>query len=392
MVRYERVINVFLASPMDVQEERNIAESVVKELNKTWSQNLNLRLDLIKWETDVYPGAGDYCQDVINEQINDEYDIFIAVFWGRIGSPTQAYDSGTIEELERAFKKHQKDNNSIDIMIYFKDQAIPPSKIDIDQLQKINTLKTRLKSEGVLYYSFENIDGFSSLLRTHLSKVAQKWADKPAEDTVTTEAKMQEVDTYEDKDENEDDYGLFDYIEAYEDKMSYASTALSCMADATEKIGSEIDCRTKEIIEYQNYSEQIETKAIKKLIKKTSKNMNDYCAVMDVQIAATEENRSGAFEALSKAISWYVDSQEENSEEGFSDVKNGLESLISAVEGTSGGLIGFRQSIKDLPRLTSDLNRSKRRTVKVLDRVLEECTIIKSISNDIIKTIEEIEK
>jgi len=385
MVRYERVINVFLASPMDVQEERNIAESVVKELNKTWSQNLNLRLDLIKWETDVYPGAGDYCQDVINEQINDEYDIFIAVFWGRIGSPTQAYDSGTIEELERAFKKHQKDNNSIDIMIYFKDQAIPPSKIDIDQLQKINTLKTRLKSEGVLYYSFENIDGFSSLLRTHLSKVAQKWADKPAEDTVTTEAKMQEVDTYEDKDENEDDYGLFDYIEAYEDKMSYASTALSCMADATEKIGSEIDCRTKEIIEYQNYSEQIETKAIKKLIKKTSKNMNDYCAVMDVQIAATEENRSGAFEALSKAISWYVDSQEENSEEGFSDVKNGLESLISAV-------IGFRQSIKDLPRLTSDLNRSKRRTVKVLDRVLEECTIIKSISNDIIKTIEEIEK
>lgn len=85
MPRSETIIGTFVASPSDVEEERTALESVVVELNKTWSKSLNLRLDLIKWETDVYPGFGQYPQDVINTQIGDEYDIFIAIFWGKIG-------------------------------------------------------------------------------------------------------------------------------------------------------------------------------------------------------------------------------------------------------------------------------------------------------------------
>ena len=138
MPRNETIISVFAASPSDVSEERKALESVTQELNKIWSKKLNLRLDLIKWETDTYPEFGAYTQDVINKQINDEYDVFIAIFWGKIGSPTQASDSGTIEEFERAYQKYTNNNDSVDIMIYFKDQAIPPSKMDFEQLQKIH--------------------------------------------------------------------------------------------------------------------------------------------------------------------------------------------------------------------------------------------------------------
>lgn len=106
MPRNETVIGVFVASPSDVSEERKALESVVHELNKTWSKNLNLRLDLIKWETDIYPGFGEYSQDVINEQVNDEYDVFVAIFWGRSGTPTKIAESGTIEEFNRAYNKY----------------------------------------------------------------------------------------------------------------------------------------------------------------------------------------------------------------------------------------------------------------------------------------------
>ena len=66
---------VFLASPSDVAEERNLIEAAINELNNTVCKSLNIKLDLVKWETDSYPSVGAYSQDVINTQIND-YDFF----------------------------------------------------------------------------------------------------------------------------------------------------------------------------------------------------------------------------------------------------------------------------------------------------------------------------
>ncbi|MER0041103.1 hypothetical protein [Pseudomonas sp. MGal98] len=104
MPRNETILNVFIASPSDVSDERKILDSVINELNKTWSKSLKLRLEPIKWETDAYPNFGPYSQDVINNQIDDDYDIFIAIFWSKIGTKTPAAQSGTIEEFERAYK------------------------------------------------------------------------------------------------------------------------------------------------------------------------------------------------------------------------------------------------------------------------------------------------
>lgn len=192
--RNETVLSVFVASPSDVSEERKALESIAYELNKTWSNNLNLRLELIKWETDSFPGFGDYSQDVINKQINDEYDVFIAIFWSKIGSPTKVSESGTLEELERAYNKYQKDAHSIDLMVYFKDQAIPPSKIDSEQLKKIQELKLKLGTQGALYWTFESIENFESLLRVHLSKIAQKWSSKTEDDLVQRDVKTIEIE------------------------------------------------------------------------------------------------------------------------------------------------------------------------------------------------------
>ncbi|NAR65199.1 hypothetical protein GPS57_15750 [Acinetobacter haemolyticus] len=82
------VLNVFLASPSDVAYERDVIQNIINELNKTWSKNLNLRLELLRWETDVIPNFGEYSQDVINQQIGNNYDIFIGLLWSRFGMPT----------------------------------------------------------------------------------------------------------------------------------------------------------------------------------------------------------------------------------------------------------------------------------------------------------------
>lgn len=160
MARNETVINVFVASPGDVNEERSALEAIITELNRTWSKNLNLRLDLVKWETNIHPNFGSYPQDVINQQLNDEYDVFIALFWSKVGTPTNIADSGTIEEFERAYKKYKNDPNSVDIMVYFKDQAISPSQMNLEQLQKIQSLKEKMGEKGGLYWMFDNTEDF----------------------------------------------------------------------------------------------------------------------------------------------------------------------------------------------------------------------------------------
>lgn len=240
MPRKETVISVFVASPSDVGEERKSLESIIYELNKTWSKNLNLRLDLIKWESDVHPNFGAYPQDVINTQINDQYDVFVAIFWGKIGSPTKSYQSGTLEELNRAHEKYLRDNSSVDIMVYFKDQAIPPSKMDYEQLKGIDELKQKLGHAGGLYWVFDRVENFESLLRGHLSMVAQKWSHKLSESD-KNDGEIYEKNSQLPEDKKgvffDDNYGILDYIEIYEDRMSNMTSALNQMADATQKIG-----------------------------------------------------------------------------------------------------------------------------------------------------------
>jgi len=63
------VLRIFVSSPSDLSEERKLLEGVVQELNLTWPQQLGVSLDLIKWETHAFPGAGADPQDVINHSL-----------------------------------------------------------------------------------------------------------------------------------------------------------------------------------------------------------------------------------------------------------------------------------------------------------------------------------
>ena len=48
MPRHETVLTVFVASPGDVEEERNRLEDVIRDLNISWSKHLGISLELIK--------------------------------------------------------------------------------------------------------------------------------------------------------------------------------------------------------------------------------------------------------------------------------------------------------------------------------------------------------
>ncbi|MCH8024670.1 MAG: DUF4062 domain-containing protein, partial [Candidatus Marinimicrobia bacterium] len=108
MPRSITVLKVFVASPSDVSEERAAVKEIADELNKLW-KNRSIALEVVSWESDVYPSFGSDPQSVINEQVSDDYEIFIGLMWAKIGTPTKEAESGTVEEFRRAYLKFTRD-------------------------------------------------------------------------------------------------------------------------------------------------------------------------------------------------------------------------------------------------------------------------------------------
>jgi len=180
MVRQEHVLSVFLASPSDVTDERTRVEEVIDELNITWSRDLGVRLELVRWETHAHPGFAADAQAVINKQLSNDFDIFIGVMWCRFGTPTTHAGSGTVEEFQRAKIRHDADPRSVALMVYFKDQAIPPSKMDLDQLGAVLKFRDSLGRGGGLYWTFRDTGEFEQLIRLHLTRCIQEWRSRQA--------------------------------------------------------------------------------------------------------------------------------------------------------------------------------------------------------------------
>lgn len=164
---------MFVASPADVDPERQIIVRVAQEWNDLWSGVLGIRLEVLRWETHAYPDAGMDAQHVINSQVGADYDIFLGVMWSRLGTPTQRAPSGTVEEFGRALTSFRV-RRSPKLMFYFKE---PPS-IGGDELQldAIREFQKKISTEGVLYWTFQTTEQFEALTRIHLVRQVQDWA------------------------------------------------------------------------------------------------------------------------------------------------------------------------------------------------------------------------
>jgi hypothetical protein len=175
MARIDTVLSVFVASPGDVVDARKCLERVVDELNFSWSREMGLRLELLKWETHAFSDKGDDAQDVVNRQI-PRYDIFLGIMWKRFGTPTGRAESGTEEEFNDALCRHERDASNVRIMFYFKDT--PPgrlSEVDGKEIEKVKQFRDRVAESGVLYWSYKSLSEFENLTRQHLSRQVQAW-------------------------------------------------------------------------------------------------------------------------------------------------------------------------------------------------------------------------
>ena len=161
-----RKLRLFLASPNDVMDERARIELVVNEVNRTVANQINLVIDLIRWETHARPGVGVDGQDVINRQMPGT-DIFLGVMWKRLGTRTGRAKSGTVEEFQRFWAEHSIGER--DIMFYFCQRPFYSAEHeDVAQFRKVLDFRSELQVRGLLVWGFVSTDEFERSFREHL--------------------------------------------------------------------------------------------------------------------------------------------------------------------------------------------------------------------------------
>jgi hypothetical protein len=136
------ILRVMIASPGDVTDARGTVEEVLHTWNARSAWTRRIVLLPWRWETSAVPSLNTSPQGVINAQGLDQADIVIALFGGRLGSPTESALSGTVEEIERAQQAGKP------VHVYFSQQPLPPD-VDTVQLDALRQWKNELTNLGL---------------------------------------------------------------------------------------------------------------------------------------------------------------------------------------------------------------------------------------------------
>jgi len=387
-----KIIRVLLASPGDLDVERDAVAEAVDELNVSLAPSQNVRLELIRWETHVTPSLGNDPQDVVNQQIGSDYEVFIGVLWTRFGTPTPRAESGTIEEFERAKARWIEDPEGISVAFYFKEEPLSPSDIDPHQLAKVLAFREALSSTAI-YGTFVSADDLARLVRVHLTKHVLGVGEK-INSTASSEAAEPEQKHDSDQDvsvvvEAEDDEeGLLDLIEQASESFNGTQNVLSQMTRTMEMLTESIEEAGSGVEAARTQSGEIDTKKAKKAVNDLANKMNIVASRFEADIPVFRESFSGAVEAFNKATEVSLDF----GAEAASTVRENREAVLRLVEHSHSAMemvANLRESTDNLPRITTTFNRSRKRLSSVLAEIQREFSAAHTLISEAVTVVDE---
>jgi DNA-binding XRE family transcriptional regulator len=393
MGKQATILRALIACPEDLAEEVAAADVVVRELNSTLAESLGVHIELIFWKTHAYPGIGSDPQAVINDQIGDNYDIFIGILSTRFGSPTKRAGSGTAEEFERAYKRFQDDPEQLRVMFYFKEPEMKVSELDLDQYALVRAFQSKLGSErGVLYWPFSSTDEFSTYLRVHLGRQLQDWAKGawggkapkavPVEEARTSQNELVAVQVDEDS-----DIGYLDLIERGLENLETTTATLNRMLEALNELTDKI---TENTTKLNDAVASNDIGRMKYVANHIAEVMDQYADRMDTELPIFSRSFSVAMDAVSRtATVWRTDFQSQDTSQ-IRETYTQIQALGSGIGLAREQMVAMEESVSGLPRLTTAFNRAKKHTKTALNSFNSELTTAINLAEETAKELRRI--
>ncbi|MEM7246743.1 MAG: SUMF1/EgtB/PvdO family nonheme iron enzyme [Acidobacteriota bacterium] len=164
-------LRVFLASPGDVQPERDRIARELELFNRRTGRHLKLAYEPWRWEKDGVPGFCEDVQDLINPDL-DAADVVVFLCWKKLGTKTPRDDSGFAEEFNRT-RARWKSTGQPEVLFYRCKRGFFPKADELEQFAKLDEFLRKVR-DGVFMREFETEDELADLLHEHLSELAHR--------------------------------------------------------------------------------------------------------------------------------------------------------------------------------------------------------------------------
>lgn len=169
---------ILLSCPSDVISAQSAIHEAVEFVNKEYANVKKVHFDVRHWSKDVLFNYGNP-QQTINKSIVFDSDIVVAVFGIKLGTPTEKYASGTIEEIEEMIKRNKQ------VFVCFSEADINlQGNPDISVLQNLIKVQEFKKNYNGLYLTFKDNEELISKIENQLRLYIEKLAFQEADDTV----------------------------------------------------------------------------------------------------------------------------------------------------------------------------------------------------------------
>jgi hypothetical protein len=364
---------VVVASPSEMYESRRIVFDVIDELNRAFEiQKIAIRG--LGWEEYATPGVGASVQEVINEQLLKEYDILIALFGTKLGTPTETAPSGTVEEIEQALRDGSNAMGHFRVQVYFLDRIEKASDISLDDFQRVVHFRNSLNERGVLYKLFREPLELQQEIRVNLQRPILEYLQKNALGTTRPEradisersAGLPATTAAPEAQAAVEELGMLDYVERAENAIEAATTGLNAISEVINEIGKEMAKQT-EAVERILSAPGTTTKEKKTLI-------NDFASFIKTKALALKREAVSAREnfiiycgtLITIAAIERESSDPEKYKNDLNAMLSSVEPILAAIPESRSALINFRTAIENLPRITIQFNQAKRFLLEAL--------------------------
>ena len=189
LYKENRTLKVFVSSPGDVQEERSIAQRVLRRLADQFSAVV--QIEPIFWEHEPLVATQNFQEGIPSPAATN---IVVCILWARIGTRLPAsihrpdgsrYDSGTQYEFEMALEG-RRERGEPDLLVYRKTAQPDPKakgpdelRVFADQWQALDSFVDKWfhGEDGALiaaFHPFEEPSGFEQILGLHLRTLLER--------------------------------------------------------------------------------------------------------------------------------------------------------------------------------------------------------------------------
>lgn len=348
---------IFIGSPSDVQEEREIIEEIINEMNDLYEHLDVPKLKLISLKTDVRSKIGDFeGQKVIDKQIDGKYNVFIGILWKKFGTKTENYDSGTEQEFYNAYSRYKENPKSMEIMFYFCERTPDFSEIDGEQLASVQKFRKNLEDNKGLYKTYSSLEEFRDTIKNDLK-------------LLVTEKNIDFEEVSEELEEKDD--GLIDLMEKFEDSFGDATLEMEYLTTDIHKAERDLTTLNEQNKDTNNRD------IVKKYFNSASLPITELAENVDSRGSIVVNHLNDGIDTFNYIIDIHGDFILNNAE--IENTEKSMNYCYDSIEELNKSIIDLLNIVRPIQPITTKFSRSKRRLEKSLETFLKRLTAIQKV-------------